>query len=586
MWTNGPDTEMMPMYDIAIVGSGIACSRTICELAERLKDIPVRGRMLRIAVIEREGEMWNGVPYGRRSAVGALAFQRLQEFLEEPERSHYISWLVADASSWLKTLREWGGPGAAKWISDNQSLMDGDKWGELYLPRFLFGLYVSSQAARAVEELSRTGLASVTPINGEVTGVSRRPDRFHNIAVEGYSGARFSVHAARIVLAIGSPPQKSIFSGAVAGQHSHTHIEDIYSPSEGISIQKIHQALIALPKQMANILILGSNASSLEVLYLINYRPEIRNLINSVVVLSRSGLLPYKICEETVQFELTALESLRECSYFTAANLMAAITCDIRRAEELRLNIADLRDPVGAAVSRLTALLPTSEQKKFVCEHGVHYSRMMRRAGRDTRSAADELANLGILNTVKGDLRTLEPIQSGNGLMSATYTTAGCEGEITYPVPFSITINCGGFEELEVSSSPLINSLIENKLCCVNSTKRGFVVNDRLEASENVYVIGPLVGGNFNGKIRYWHVESASRIVGLAKLLAESLSDSLFPPSEYPVSNASGLGERMASSGELAAPSPPADLVRVLRPDISECRVESLYADDLLEELP
>ena len=542
-----PATEMT-LYDIAIVGSGIACSMTLCQLAERLKDMPARSKALRIGVIEREGEMWNGIPYGRRSAVGALAFQRLQEFLEEPERSYYIEWLAANAASWLKTLRECGGPGAAKWISDNQPLMERDKWGELYLPRFLFGQYVSCHAARAVEELSKAGLASVTLIHGEATGISRMPGRPHTIAMEDNSGARFPVHAARVVLAIGSPPQRSIHAGAVAVRHSHTHIDNIYSPSEDISIQKIQQALSSLPdRRMANILILGSNASALEVLYLINYRPEIRNFIKSVVVLSRGGLLPYKICEETVRFELTALESLLESSYFSAADLMAAITFDIRRAEELRLNIADLRDPVGAAVSRLTALMHISEQKKFVCEHGVHYSRMMRRAGRDTRNAADELASVGILTTIKGEFRRLEPFPSGNGLMSAVYASAGCQAEITHPVPFSITINCGGFEELDFSSSRLINSLIDNELCNVNSTNRGFVVNDRLEASENVYVIGPLVAGNFNDKVRFWHVESASRIAGLAKLLAKSLSDSLFLQVNIP-SDTTSLAGSIASS--------------------------------------
>jgi uncharacterized NAD(P)/FAD-binding protein YdhS len=539
----------MTAYDLAIVGSGIACSMTLCQLAERLKDIPAPGMALRIAIIEKEGEIWNGIPYGRRSSVGALTFQRLQEFLEEPERSYFITWLAANADSWLKTFRECGGPGAEKWISDNQPLMERDQWGELYLPRFLFGLYVSSHAARAVEELSRAGVATVTVIHGEATGISRMPGRHHTITVENSTGAWVTIEAARVVLAIGSPPQRSVHSDAVASRHSHTHIANIYSPAEDLSIQKIQQVLSSLPeKRMANILILGSNASALEVLYLINYRPEIRNLINSVVVLSRSGVLPYKICEETVQFELTALESLCDSTYFSAADLMAAITADIRRAEGLSLNIADLRDPVGAAVSRLTALMHISEQEKFVCEHGVHYSRMMRRAGRDTRNAADEMVRLGLLTTAKGDLRRLEPSPSGSGLMSAIYANAGVEGEITHPMPFSITINCGGFEDLDFSSSRLINSVIDNKLCKVNSTNRGFLVDDRLEASENFYVIGPLVAGNFNDKIRLWHVESASRISWLAKLLGEALADSLFPPRAYSLSSAPGIAGGMASS--------------------------------------
>ena len=534
------------MYDIAIIGSGIACSMTLCQLAERLKCRPTLSRMLQIGIIEKEGEIWNGIPYGRRSAVGALAFQRLQEFLEEPERGQYIDWLAANADWWIKTFRESGGPSAAKWIADNQILLERGQWEELYLPRFLFGLYISSRTARAVEELSKSGLAGVTLIYGEATAISRMQGRVRTIAVEEQSGAVISVHAARIVLAIGSPPQKSIHNGTVATLRNHTHIDNLYSPCEDLSIQRIQQALSSLPeKRMANILILGSNASALEALYLITYRPEIRNLINSVVILSRSGLLPYKISEQAVQFELKAMGTLTQSSHFSAADLMTAITSDIRRAEDLRLNIADLRDPVGAAVSRLTSLLHISEQERFICEHGVHFSRMMRRAGRDTRNAADELVNAGMLTTVKGDFRKLEPCSSGVGLMSAAYATSGSQADITYPVPFSLTINCGGFEELDFSSSRLIKNLIDNALCKVNSTKRGFVVNNRLEASENFYVIGPLIAGTFNDKVRYWHVESALRIAGLAKLLAESLSDSLFPTNPCATH---GLAAVMASS--------------------------------------
>ena len=522
------------LYDIAIVGSGIACSMTICQLAERLKDTPLESKKLRIGIIEKEGEFWSGIPYGRRSVVGALAFQKLQDFLDEPERTSYIEWLVANKHCWLKTLQEVGGPGAARWISDNHRYMEHGKWEELYLPRFLFGMYVSSRAARALDELSNNSLATVTLIHGEATGISRGPGSSYTITVEGDGGVRISLNAERVVLAIGSPPQRSVHTGAVASQRNHTHIDDLYSPSEEISVQRIHQALSSLPdKKMANILILGSNASSLEVLYLINYRSEIRKLINSVVVLSRSGLLPYKICEETVQFELTALESLRQSGSFSADDLIAAVTFDIQRAAGLKLNIADLRNAVGALVGQLIGLMDISEQEKFICRHGFNFSKMMRRAGRDTRDAADELASLGILTVVKGQFHRLEPSRSGNGLVSATYAGPECQGDVTHPVPFSLTINCGGFEELDVCSSQLINSLIDSGLCKVNSTNRGFLVNDRLEASKNLYVIGPLVGGNFNDKVRFWHVEIATRIAGLSKMLAESLSHSLFLPSEY-----------------------------------------------------
>lgn len=521
------------VYDIAVIGSGIASSMTLCELARRLKDTPLESKTLRIGVIEKEGEFWNGIPYGRRSLVGALAFQKLQDFLDEPERTSYIEWLAANKQWWLKTLRELGGPGGARWISDNQPFIEHGKWEQLYLPRFLFGMYISGRAACAVDQLSNSGQATVTLIQGEATAILRGPGSSHIIAVQDRCGTRSSVNAERVVLAIGSPPQRSVYTGAAASQRAHTHIDNLYSPSEEISVQRIHHALSSLPeKRMANILILGSNASSLEVLYLFNYRSEIRNLVNSVVVLSRSGLLPYKICEQTVQFELTALEGLRQSGSFSADDLMAAIAYDLQRAEELKLNIADLHNAVGTLVSYLIGLMHIKEQERFICQHGFNFSKILRRAGRDTRDAADELASLGILTMVKGEFRRLEPSPYGDGLVSAIYTGPGCQGAVTHPVPFSVTINCTGFEELDNSSSQLINGVIDNDLCKVNSTNHGFLVNDRLEANKNLYVIGPLLAGNFNDNVRLWHVESASRIVGLSKLLAESLYNSLSSPSE------------------------------------------------------
>lgn len=518
-------------YDLVFIGSGIACSMTLCELARRVNDTPLASTTLRIAVIEKEGEFWTGIPYGRRSVVASLAFQKLQDFLDEPERSAYIEWLTANKHCWLQTLREIGGPSAGRWISQNQPLIERGQWDGLYLPRFLFGMYVSHRAACALEELSSTSGTTVTLIYGEATAISCGPHGSHTISVQRHCGGRLSVKAKRVVLAIGSPPHRSLQTSDVASQRHHTHIDNLYSPCEEISLQNIHQALSSLPdKRLANILIVGSNASALEALYLMNHRSEIRSLINSVVVLSRSGFLPYKICEQPVPFELTGLECLRQSGSFSADDLMAGIALDLHRARELKLNIADLHPTVGTLVSHLIGLMHIKEQERFICQHGFHFSRMLRRAGRETCDAADELASLGILTVVKGNLCRLEPSPSSTGIVAAVYTVPGCQGAVTHPVPFSITINCGGFEELDKCSSQLINSVIDNQLCKVNSTKRGFLVNDRLEANNNLYVIGPLVAGNFNDTVRLWHVENAGRIGGLSKLLAESLCLSLMSP--------------------------------------------------------
>ena len=82
-------------------------------------------------------------------------------------------------------------------------------------------------------------------------------------------------------------------------------------------------------------------------------------------------------------------------------------------------------------------------------------------------------------------------------------------------------VNCTGFEELPDSSSLLIRNLVEKRLCRVNSSNRGFDVNEDFEANTRLYIVGPLLGGIFNNKLRYWHVENAKRIYKAGSMLAD-----------------------------------------------------------------
>ena len=91
-------------------------------------------------------------------------------------------------------------------------------------------------------------------------------------------------------------------------------------------------------------------------------------------------------------------------------------------------------------------------------------------------------------------------------------------------------MNCGGFEDLEESSSRLIHNLVSKNICRVNNTKRGVEVSEEFEANKNLYVMGPLLGGIFNKKIKYWHVENAKRVHALSSMLSEVIVDSLKCP--------------------------------------------------------
>ena len=94
---------------------------------------------------------------------------------------------------------------------------------------------------------------------------------------------------------------------------------------------------------------------------------------------------------------------------------------------------------------------------------------------------------------------------------------------MTFPYPVTVVVNCTGSENIDESLSPLIQNLIKQKLCLVNGSRLGFIVNENFESSKNFFVIGPLLSGTLNSKIRIWNAESCPRIFFLSQQLAECL---------------------------------------------------------------
>ena len=57
----------------------------------------------------------------------------------------------------------------------------------------------------------------------------------------------------------------------------------------------------------------------------------------------------------------------------------------------------------------------------------------------------------------------------------------------------------------------------------MNLSGKGFEVNEKFEAAPNLFVMGPLLGGNVNKLIHFWQLENASRLTYLAPYLAKEL---------------------------------------------------------------
>ncbi|MDR3714974.1 MAG: FAD/NAD(P)-binding protein [Puia sp.] len=536
-------TETPPVYyDIVIIGSGIACTSSLRQLLDRLQKNEKPAAPLRISVIEKDREFWTGLPYGCRSSVNSLTITTLGEFIHPEDKKDFISWLESGQIGWMEHIRRNGGAPAAAWIYNNAGIIAAHQWDELYIPRFLYGNYLKEKISTAIETTGRLGIATVQLITAEVIDLipeSGSPSKgaslsnaSYKVILEHKDGSTGTLGAGKVLLTIGSPPVKYIPApapgtdpGKERRQPDYLSVNDTYAPGLEENLKAIGTALSAITdREKRNILVMGSNASSLELLYMINYRTELRDLINQICVISYSGLLPHRITpNEHPDYHFRHLLALKEKRIFTADELITTIEQDVAIAYGKGVHIGDTYYQLSDLVVELQGLLDWDQQKRFSNIHGMRFTKLIRRAGAEYRDAAEELSSRGKLEMVRG--KFLELVAAGDHAVQARYTSLPEGKTLLYPLPFAGVLNCGGFEDLPQSSSRIISNLIARKICKVNSTDRGFEVNENLEAAPNLFINGPLLGGIFNKQLRLWHVENAKRIHTLALLLAEFLSN-------------------------------------------------------------
>lgn len=395
--------------------------------------------------------------------------------------------------------------------------------GELYLPRFLFGVFLSEQMIAAIAALGERDLAEIVTIRAEAMS-AHSADGHYRIGLRPSGNGPTAIAAGKVVVAIGSPRPKPSLR---AIPNPHSPISTISTPGGESNVARLRDSLDRVESwEKRNVLVVGSNATSLEALYLMRHDARIRARVRSITVISRSGVLPYMICNQPPEFDFPRLRA----ALYGSDRRGGSHVRDPRRSRDGRrssLNLADLYDAVAALFGQALHKMDLVQQEEFFCVHGMNFTKLVRRAGRDCRQASEELAADGTLSLLAGEVLRVDACASGQPFATMTYRAAGAEH--THPVPFAAVVNCGGFEELDTCSSPFLVSAMQNGLCRPNRTNRGLLVNDDFEASPGFCVIGPLVGGNFTPKIRFWHVESAPRVRSLAKSLAASLLASLQP---------------------------------------------------------
>ncbi|HEV3224155.1 MAG TPA: FAD/NAD(P)-binding protein [Puia sp.] len=508
----------MDIADISLIGSGVAGTVTLIEVLDTLLNNPPPSKKLRVAVIEKYHEFWKGIPYGNRSSINALTITSIHEFIHEPERHLFFEWLKSSKNDWISYYREHGGIIADNWLKNNLPFIKNEEWENIYVPRFLFGNYLSQKFTSLLKTAEEKQLVEFKLVQAEAIDINVMAGGLHEIILEHPDNILSKIITRKLVVATGSPPVKKICE---ISDNKTMYVNDIYEPSLSENLNKLHTHLNKRSEAgERNILIIGSNASCIELLYLMQGMPEFTVLINKMVVISTSGSLPYYTSTEILPDHPTPnLDKLKASGDYNIEKLVEGAALDIALAIQNGANM----DYVATIIFQTLTLLEVLDEdakKLFFAIYAIHLHNMFRRAGPEYRNAAQFLIDFQRVIIVRGAFLNICSSEKGSFL---NYLDMETSQQRTYPLDFKAIINCSGSADLESSSSRLLFNLVNKNICRMNLSRKGFEVNEKFEAAPNIYIMGPLLGGNVNKLIHFWQLENAARLTYLAPYLTEEL---------------------------------------------------------------
>jgi uncharacterized NAD(P)/FAD-binding protein YdhS len=532
--------ELNPVkcYDVAIIGAGISATFTLIHYITSLeqqflrREAPTRfGNQevdqltfpIKILVTEKSGEFWTGIPYGDRSGQNPLLISSLKEFIPQPlERESFKTWLTQNRDWVFDPAKYTNCELATKWLQANTDQIAQGNWDELFLPRHAFGLYLKQRMEILLATAVTNGLIEYDLITAEVLDIQRDGDLYQ---IEIAAKVKNKFLTKQVVLAIGSPPNLP-FEGDRSGDErpDRCYIDNMYEPSVEVNIDRICRSLQQSDlRSQRQVLVIGSNAGTLDTLYSLNNSQLATSLIDKFVVISPTATFPHRISLGVIRsiYSPQHLVALVKAESFTANQILGAVQQDVNLAAAQNINISDIYADISKVVIQALNLLSFGEQQQFVSKYAVEIGKLQRRAGGEYLDVVKNLTDRHQLELIKGKFTRYLPLATGGYSYEYIRSEHGeqqiCDAQI------NVIINCAGFQDVTKSSSLLIQNLIQREICTPNQSNRGFVIDQNFEASKNFYLMGPLVAGNIDGSLRVWHAESCQRIISFSQQLAAVL---------------------------------------------------------------
>lgn len=501
-----------PAYDLVFVGTGISNTFTLIELLEGLER---RAGFARVLLIDKDPDFFKGVPYGTRSGDLGLIISRLADFLPDAHFRRFGEWLADNRELAFERFFALGGDFVDEWRSTYWHDVEAGAIGELYLPRYVFGLYFEAIARAAIARAHERGVARCDTAIGEVVDLDRVDGGF-TVITRDDSGREARFNGSRVVLGLGSAPFAGILeSHSLAPAPGCALIDDPFEPGIAQMLERIRTAMSLAPGATGRVLIVGSNASALDVIFNLMNDRTLSAAIRHIDVLSTSGKFPElfrtRPAGSRPAFVGRALQELGGRDTIAANDILDAVRQDIDSGREDGLTITDTFWDISVGFTSLLDRLSPQEKLRFAGETGPRIGAMQRRVGHDYWGVTDSLTREGRLSVTRG-----------------RYPASEAEGENDDLVAI---VNCSGSQGLSsrLLHSALIRNLLGRAWLRPTASDFGVLVNDDLETdTPGLYVIGPMLTGNVLRGDPTWNVEHCGRITLFARQLAAHLLDGAF----------------------------------------------------------
>ena len=505
--------------DLAFIGAGLSSTFTLIEFIKQIENknellsYKDKDHCFSVVVFEKDSWIWGGIPYGHRSGFTSLIITPLDEFLPESELDEFIEWMRNNYDWLVVPFKNNSGERSQQWLRESEEKIKSGKSEKIHIPRYFFGIYIWEKLQKTLSKSSKN--IKLDFVNAEVTAIEADPSKkYHNYKICVNNKINFSSN--QILLGIGIPQIRSLDKdknklGDVL------YFNDPYNPDLESTLDKIHKKIKSCA--LTKILIVGANASALEIIYQItNIKSDDFDNINFSVIAPQGKLPDLFIKDKQSDFVADKLHILSESKETITADLiLEALKIDLHYAEENNYDISDTLPVFTKYVGNLVGKLSRDEKFNFITFHGVEIGRLQRRAGQEYTQPINDLINKNKLSVMKGKF-----LKFSSNNTEVELSLDGQDDVIRKN--YDIVINCSGSSGLSNKQlSPLLQQLKKSGMCIPTSSNHGFTVGDNFDVMAGFYINGPLLAGNVVKEMGIWHVEHCGRIISFAKKIAHNI---------------------------------------------------------------